>query len=599
MEKFKKRILVIGGGFSGLGSIKSLKEEGYDPICYEKTSHPGGTWYYREETPYGLPSIMPTTVINHSKEMGALTNFPPDKRYPNYMRHHELYQLFTDVGEHFDCFKHIIYNREVIKVKRSADYDETGRWDVAVKNTETGEMTEEVFDVVWLAVGHITYPYIAQYPGIENFKGSVMHTHSLKRADKFKDKKVLVIGIGCSGVDAAVEASNVASQVYLSSRNGGWILPRVGPYGLPFDYCMLRRYSNVMQSVMGYKFASWWLETFQINKKFNHSLYKLKPPHPALGKDPVTNDLLPAKVISGSIEIKRNVKIIKEKGVIFENEDHVTEVDVIIIATGYTWQFPFLEENVVRKEEGRINLYKCVFPSQLKHPTLAIIGFLLPLGPGFPLGEMQCRWAAQVLSGHCKLPSEEDMLKEIKTRHKQNAERFSPSEKMSVRVDYIPYMDDIANEIGCKPNLWKLFFTDFKLYKALAFGPSLPYQYRLEGPHKWDGAREAILTAYDRVRYPLSGEKDRKTKQALSFGHYLKYFIIFFVMAFWLTQSETCAKYYLLALTLPYFMTWKGFYKKYFFSLLMLPFFVSWEGFVSCYMITIFVPIFLAIITSI
>lgn len=113
----KKKILVIGGGFAGIGSIKSLKEEGFEPVCYEKTSKYGGTWNYREETPMGFPSIMPTTAINHSKEMGSLSNYVPDKSLPNYMRHHDLLKLITDIGEKYDCFRYITYNREVMKVR--------------------------------------------------------------------------------------------------------------------------------------------------------------------------------------------------------------------------------------------------------------------------------------------------------------------------------------------------------------------------------------------------------------------------------------------------------------------------------------------------
>ncbi|XP_054708253.1 flavin-containing monooxygenase 5-like [Uloborus diversus] len=593
-----KKVLVIGGGFSGIGSIKSLKEEGYDPVCYEKTSNAGGTWYYREQTPMGIPSIMPTTIINHSKEMGALTNFPPNKNYPNYMRHFELLNLFKDVGNHFDCFKHIIYNREVTRVARSSDYEETGRWDVTVKNTETGEIIEEVFDAVMVGVGHITYPKMASYEGMDKFQGIIMHTHSLKDVEKFKGKRVVVVGIGCSGLDAATEISNVAAQVYLSSRNGTWILPRVGPYGLPFDYAMLRRFVTVMQNCFGYKFTSWYMEHFQLNKKFNHNLYNLRPVYHALSKDPATNDILPTRIISGAVVTKKDIKCFTEKGVIFENETQVTEADYIIMATGYKWQFPFLEDDIVKVEDGRINLYKCVFPPQLKHPTLAIIGFILPFGPGFPLGEMQCRWATQLFAGNCKLPSEEEMMNDIKKRHEENCKRYAPSDKMTIRVDYIQYLDEIASQFGAKPNLWRILFTDPKLWRSLAFGPSLPYQYRLEGPHKWDGARNAILTAHERVRYPISGTWNKSEKKSHTYGFYLKYIVTFLLMAFWMTQSETSVKFYLLALMLPYLMTWKGFYKKWFFSLILLPFFVTWQGFVASYFITIFAPIFLAAVTS-
>lgn len=64
-----------------------------------------------------------------------------------------------------------------------------------------------------ICIGHNTYPKMASFPGIENFQGKIMHTHSVKGVDMFTNKKVVVIGIGCSGIDAAVDISNVASQV--------------------------------------------------------------------------------------------------------------------------------------------------------------------------------------------------------------------------------------------------------------------------------------------------------------------------------------------------------------------------------------------------
>lgn len=209
----KKKIAIVGGGFSGLSSIRALKEEDLEPVCYERTPAPGGTWCFREDSPYGVPSIMPTTIINHSKEMGALSNFPPKKEYANYMRHNELYQYFKDVGEASDCFKHMIFNREVTSVRKAVDYDETGKWVVTVKNTENGETTSDTFDGVMVCVGHITYPKMYDFPGMEKFKGQIIHTHSLKKVDMFSGKRICVVGIGCSALDAAVETSNVATQV--------------------------------------------------------------------------------------------------------------------------------------------------------------------------------------------------------------------------------------------------------------------------------------------------------------------------------------------------------------------------------------------------
>ena len=62
-------------------------------------------------------------------------------------------------------------------------------------------------------------------------------------------------------------------------------------------------------------------------------------------------------------------------------------------------------------------------------------------------------------------------------------------------MDYIPYVDEIAEQVGCRPNLIKLFLTDPSLAFKCFFGPCVPAQYRLMGPGKWQGAKKAIEQA--------------------------------------------------------------------------------------------------------
>ena len=78
------------------------------------------------------------------------------------------------------------------------------------------------------------------------------------------------------------------------------------------------------------------------------------------------------------------------------------------------------------------------------------------------------------------------------------------SQRHTIQVDYIEYMDELACLIGVKPNVWSLLLTDPKLALQVIFGPCTPYQYRLQGPGQWDGARKAILTQHDRVLKPLA-----------------------------------------------------------------------------------------------
>ena len=64
-------------------------------------------------------------------------------------------------------------------------------------------------------------------------------------------------------------------------------------------------------------------------------------------------------------------------------------------------------------------------------------------------------------------------------------------------------MDEISAQVGVRPSLLKLLLTDPRLGLEVLLGPVTPYQYRLTGPGKWAGARQAILTQWERVARPL------------------------------------------------------------------------------------------------
>ena len=48
------------------------------------------------------------------------------------------------------------------------------------------------------------------------------------------------------------------------------------------------------------------------------------------------------------------------------------------------------------------------------------------------------------------------------------------------------------------------------------FGPCTPYQYRLMGPGKWDGARDAIMTQWERTYFPFRTRSVRANKNLTS-----------------------------------------------------------------------------------
>ncbi len=80
----------------------------------------------------------------------------------------------------------------------------------------------------------------------------------------------------------------------------------------------------------------------------------------------------------------------------------------------------------------------------------AFIGLIQPLGAIFPIAEMQSRWVVKVFSGAVSLPAADAMWREIRAREKAMALRYTASPRHTIQVDYLPYMDELADEIGVR-----------------------------------------------------------------------------------------------------------------------------------------------------
>lgn len=106
--------------------------------------------------------------------------------------------------------------------------------------------------------------------------------------------------------------------------------------------------------------------------------------------------------------------------------------------------------------------------------------------------------------------------------------RYVASQRHTIQVDYIPYMDELAKQINVRPNLLWMLLTDPCLSWKVMSGPCTPYQFRLNGPGKWKGARQAIFTQWDRVFQPL---KTRQVPKQVSGHSHLFIFLSIFTTA--------------------------------------------------------------------
>ncbi|XP_068566539.1 flavin-containing monooxygenase 5-like [Cebidichthys violaceus] len=498
-----RRVAVIGAGSSGLTCIKACVDEGLEPVCFESSDDIGGLWKFKESPEPERAGIYRSLVANTSKEMTCFSDFPMPADYPNYMHNSQLLQYFRLYADHFDLLRYIRFQTTVRSVTQRSDFSESGQWDIVTKNVDGEE--RHVFDAVMVCTGHYTQPVLplSDFQGYEKFSGRCLHSLEYRDADARRGERVVVVGIGNSGGDIAVEISRSAKKTFLSTRQGSWVMGRMSSNGLPLDMTLVTRFNNILMLLLPRSLANWAVER-ALNCKYDHRLYGLKPKHRVLERRPLINDDLPVRILQGALVMKPNVQGFTDSGVVFEDGTVEENIDAVVFCTGYNGNFPFLPSPLSGGPHKVLTLYKTLFPPSLSQPTLAVLGLFQTTGPIIPIVEMQARWAVKVFAGLSHLPPKERMLEVIECERKRNMKRYPCPRKAALLVDYIPYLEFMAAEVGVRPNFPRLLLRDPVLWIRVFFGPCTPYQYRLTGPGQWAGARQAILTQWERVAQPFS-----------------------------------------------------------------------------------------------
>nr|XP_034979319.1 dimethylaniline monooxygenase [N-oxide-forming] 1-like isoform X1 [Zootoca vivipara]XP_034979320.1 dimethylaniline monooxygenase [N-oxide-forming] 1-like isoform X1 [Zootoca vivipara] len=500
-ETMAKKVAIVGAGVSGLTSIKCCLDEGLQPTCFERSDDIGGVWRFTEDVEEGRASLYRSVVSNTCKEMSAFADFPYPEDFPVFLPHAKLLEYLRMYTKHFDLRRHIQFKSTVISVRKCPDFSATGQWDVV---TETdGKQNSAIFDAVMVCIGYLADPSVPlkSFPGLDKFKGQYFHSRYYKSPEVFKGKRVLVIGMGNSGTDIAVEATRTAKKVTLSTERGAWVISRVFDNGYPWDMVFLTRFMNIVRNILPGRFTGWLIES-RVSRWFNHANYGLIPKDRRVMREPLLNDELPSCIITGKLSVRPEVKEFRENAVVFVNAPGAEEVDVVVFATGYKASFPFIDESIVKVENQQASLYKYIFPPRLEKPTLAFIGFLRPLGAVMPVVETQARWVTRIFNGLCKLPPVTEMMEEVNEKKKNKLNWFGLSFDEVLKTDCLVYMDQLASYIGIKPSVPALLLQDPELALKIFFGPCSAYQFRLTGPGKWDGARKAIMTQWERTVKP-------------------------------------------------------------------------------------------------
>lgn len=422
---------IIGAGISGLTTGKMLTDYGVPYTCFESSDRIGGNWAFGN--PNGHSSAYRSLHIDTSKDRLSFRDFPMPEAYPDFPHHTQIKDYLESYADAFDLKRNIEFRNGVEHARRL----DGGGWEI---RDQAGAVRR--FDHLVVANGHHWDPRFADFPG--EFTGAAIHSHHYidpKTPLDFFGARILVVGLGNSAADIAVELSSKSLQttVTLSTRSGAWIVPKY-VYGRPAD---------TMYRTTPYLPLSWQrkiMQKAQFMNGSNGALYGLpEPNHRFFEAHPTQSVELPLRLGSGDVIPKPNVSGLDGTTVHFEDGTS-DEFDIIVYATGYNITFPFFDKDFLSAPDNHFPLYKRMFKPGLE--DLTFVGFAQATPTLFPFVESQARLAAAHLVGAYALPDVAEMERVIREDEAKYVGHVLKTPRHTQQVDYFIYEHDIrAREI--------------------------------------------------------------------------------------------------------------------------------------------------------
>lgn len=424
-----KRICVIGAGPSGITAIKNLLDEGLEVVAYDRNNEVGGNWIYNEAE--GHSSVFETTHIISSKTLSQYEDFTFDdfdQSVCDYPSHDELRRYFQAYARKFDLYRVIQFNTLV----RRCQYVDEQTWEVTIE--QDGQVKTETFTDLIVCNGHHWQPRYPDYPG--DFTGEFLHSHQYKKAEPFRDKRVLVIGGGNSACDVAVETSRVSRATAISWRRGYRIVPKF-ILGIPTDVFSSR--TLFLPRKFRMKLSGLLVKLLNGSNR----LYGLQEPTQSItATHPTINSELLYKLRHGKVMPYVDIDHYDGQKVVFKDGQSAT-FDVVIACTGYVLAHPFFDGSFIDYSSGPVPLYLKMFHE--RYPNLYFIGMFQPLGCIWPGAELQSKLAARELAGKWQRPINIAELCQRELTHPHYRQVDSP--RHTITVDYHQFMKDLKRHL--------------------------------------------------------------------------------------------------------------------------------------------------------
>ncbi|PHN07180.1 flavin-containing monooxygenase [Flavilitoribacter nigricans] len=344
-------ILIIGAGPAGLAVAGRLRKMGLDFEILEKTDQIASSWHGHYDRLH----------LHTVKQLSHLPHQPFPEQYELYVARRDLVQYYEDYARNFNIQPH--FNETVSKVKK---VDVT--WTVACKSGKTFTA-----DRVVIASGANHVPNRPHWDGEDVYTGRIVHSRDYKNTEPYRGQKVLIVGMGNTGAEIALDLAEHDIDTTISVRSPVTIVPR-DVFGRPVQLTA-KKLEKIPFGIGD------WLGTM-VRKVVIGDLSKYGVPmskvHPAVqlketGKTPLIDLGTVDYIKSGQIKIIGDFTRFTTTGVQMP-DGKALDFDAVILATGYRPQLENFVEQVA-PELDRFGFPRGPLAGAAENEGLYFVGF--------------------------------------------------------------------------------------------------------------------------------------------------------------------------------------------------------------------------------
>jgi 4-hydroxyacetophenone monooxygenase len=354
LENFN--VIVVGAGMSGICAAVKLKDAGISFTMLEKNAAVGGTWYENTYPDCGVDT--PNHFYSYSFERN-----PDWSGY--FSKRDELQAYFERCTDKFGLRDALRLETEVTCMRYDSD---ACLWHVDI--TTAGGIKETLTaNAVISAVGQLNRPNLPDIEGLETFSGPLFHSARWDHEVDLGNKRVAVIGTGCSAVQLLPKTAQIAEKVSVFQRSPHWVSPNRDYYrpvekGLIWALNHIPYYAEWHRARMIFGFADRTWDSVNADPDWPHPeramneindgmraalttyigeqlgerqdlLEKCVPDFPVFGKRLIVDNTWYPTIARENVElVTETISRITPQGIETADGRH-HEVDAIIVATGF------------------------------------------------------------------------------------------------------------------------------------------------------------------------------------------------------------------------------------------------------------------------